>query len=131
VLPIPFNSLPIREEIGEMQLEWIIALIAGFATLVIVVIVVFLIIYGLFLGIALGFVNGENRELGSTFVTALGIALLGWIPILGCIISWYLIKSRHEVGWGGAIIAWLLTAIIAIIVIFAITMLLGIPLLLI
>ena len=97
-----------------MQLEWIFA---SLGAIVILVIVVFLIVYGLFLGIALGFVNGENRELGTTFVTALGIALLGWIPILGCIISWYLIKTRHEVGWGGAIIAWLLTAIIAIIVI--------------
>ena len=97
-----------------MQLEWIFA---SLGAIVILVIVVFLIVYGLFLGVALGFVNGENRELGTTFVTALGIALLGWIPILGCIISWYLIKTRHEVGWGGAIIAWLLTAIIAIIVI--------------
>ncbi|MHA1575791.1 MAG: hypothetical protein ACTSU3_00380 [Candidatus Thorarchaeota archaeon] len=100
-----------------MQLEFLFAIIAAFATIIIVVMVVFLIVYGLFLGIALGFVNGENRNLGSTFVTALVIALLGWIPILGCIIAWYMIKTRHEVGWGGAIIAWLLTAIIAIIVI--------------
>jgi hypothetical protein len=124
------NCLPFGEENREMQFD-IIALLAGMATLIILVIVVFLIVYGLFLGIALGFVNGENRELGSTFITALVIALLGWIPILGCIISWYMIKTRHEVGWGGAIIAWLLTAIIAAIVIFAITFLLGIPLLLI
>ena len=89
-------------------------------------IVVFLVVYGLFLGIALGFVNGENRDLGTTFVTALGIALLGWIPLLGCIISWYLIKTRHEVGWGGAIVAWLLTAIIAFIVIFVVAMVAGI-----
>lgn len=95
-----------------MQLE----LLMGFLTIIIVVIVVFLLIYGLFLGVALGFVKGENRELGSTFVTALGIALLGWIPILGCIISWYLIKTRHELGWGGAIVAWLLTGIIALVV---------------
>ena len=103
-----------------MQLDFLLALIAGFATLIIVVVVVFLIVYGLFLGIALGFVNGENRNIGSTFVTALVIALLGWIPILGCIISWYMIKTRHEVGWGGAIVAWLLTFIIAAIVILVI-----------
>ena len=113
-----------------MQFEFLLALLAGFVTIIIIVIVVFLVIYGLFLGIALGFVNGENRNLGTTFVTALGIALLGWIPILGCIISWYLIKTRHEVGWGGAIIAWLLTAIIAIIVIFAVIFAFGIPFLL-
>ncbi len=111
-----------------MQFDFLLAIITGFATLIIIVIVVFLIVYGLFLGIALGFVNGENRNLGTTFVTALGIALLGWIPILGCIISWYLIKTRHEVGWGGAIIAWLLTAIIAAIVIFVVMFAAGLSL---
>ncbi|MHA1906862.1 MAG: hypothetical protein ACW98Y_06185 [Candidatus Thorarchaeota archaeon] len=109
-----------------MQFE---LLLAALGTIILVVIVVFLLVYGLFLGIALGFVNGENRNIGTTFVTALGIALLGWIPILGCIISWYLIKTRHEVGWGGAIVAWLLTAIIAFIVIFAVLMVGGISLL--
>ncbi len=108
-----------------MQLE---LLLGGFITIIILVVVVFLVIYGLFLGVALGFVNGENREIGSTFVTALGIALLGWIPILGCIISWYLIKTRHEVGWGGAIVAWLLTAIIAFIVIMALMFVFGLTL---
>ncbi len=109
-----------------MQFE---LLLAALGTIIIVVIIVFLLVYGLFLGIALGFVNGENRNIGTTFVTALGIALLGWIPILGCIISWYLIKTRHEVGWGGAIVAWLLTFIIAIIVIFLILFVGGISLL--
>ena len=109
-----------------MQFE---LLIAALGTIILVVIIVFLLVYGLFLGIALGFVNGENRNIGTTFVTALGIALLGWIPILGCIISWYLIKTRHEVGWGGAIVAWLLTFIIAIIVIFVILLVGGISLL--
>jgi len=109
-----------------MQFE---LLLAALGTIILVVIIVFLLVYGLFLGIALGFVNGENRNIGTTFVTALGIALLGWIPILGCIISWYLIKTRHEVGWGGAIVAWLLTFIIAIIVIILILFVGGISLL--
>ncbi|MFW9847833.1 MAG: hypothetical protein ACFFF4_01770 [Candidatus Thorarchaeota archaeon] len=96
-----------------MQFEFILA---SLGTIFILMIIIGLIINALFLGIALGFVNGENRELGSTFVTALGMGLLGWIPVLGCIISWYLIKTRHEVGWGGAIVAWLLTFIIEAIV---------------
>jgi len=93
------------------------ALIGAFLILIVVFIVVSILINALFLGVALGFVNGQNRELGTTFVTALGMALLGWIPILGCILSWYLIKIRHNVGWGGAIVAWLLCGFIAIIVV--------------
>ena len=71
---------------------------------------------------SLGFVNGSNRELGSTFVTALLMGLVGWIPCIGCFISWYFIKSRHDVGWGGALAAWILGAIIMAIVVFAILM---------
>lgn len=75
-----------------------------------------LIIQGVFLGVGLGFVNGKNRELGTTFVTALLMSLVSWIPCLGCILAWYFIKSRHEVGWGGALIAWILGGIIQLIV---------------
>lgn len=75
-----------------------------------------LIIQGVFLGIGLGFVNGSNREIGTTFVTALLMSLVIWIPCLGCFIAWYFIKSRHNVGWGGALIAWILGGIIQILV---------------
>ena len=84
------------------------------------IIIVMIAVQGIFLGIGLGFVNGENRELGSTFVTALLMGLVGWIPCLGCILSWYFIKSRHNVGWGGALAAWILGAIIMAIVLAAI-----------
>ncbi|MHA1902769.1 MAG: hypothetical protein ACXADL_04405 [Candidatus Thorarchaeota archaeon] len=94
-------------------------LVANIFLIIILMIVVFIVVNALFLGIALGFVNGENRDFGTTFGTALGSALLGWIPCLGCIIAWWLIKTRHELGWGGAIIAWILTGIIAAIVIVA------------
>jgi hypothetical protein len=81
------------------------------------IIIVALVIQAIFLGIGLGFVNGKNRELGTTFVTALLMSLVIWIPCLGCIIAWYFIKTRHDVGWGGALVAWLLGAIIMVIVI--------------
>ena len=84
------------------------------------VIIVSFIIQAIFLGIGLGFVNGENRDLSSTFVTSLLMALVIWIPCLGCFIAWYFIKSRHNVGWGGALIAWLLGAIIQFLVTIAI-----------
>lgn len=98
-----------------LQLEFLLG--TGFLILIVLFVVIGIIVNALFLGVALGFVNGQNREMGTTFVTALGMALLGWIPILGCIIAWYLIKTRHNVGWGGAIVAWLLTIIIEAIVI--------------
>jgi len=81
-----------------------------------------LIIQGVFLGIGLGIVNGKNREIGTTFVTALFMSLVIWIPCLGCILAWYFIKSRHEVGWGGALIAWILGGIIQAIVMILLVM---------
>jgi len=62
------------------------------------------------------FCDGSNREIGTTFVTALLMSLVIWIPCLGCFIAWYFIKSRHNVGWGGALIAWILGGIIQILV---------------
>ena len=103
-----------------MQFEWLIGLgITNLLLIIFLLIIVNLIIQGIFLGIGLGFVKGQNRELGTTFVTALLMSLVIWIPCLGCFIAWYLIKSRHEVGWGGALIAWLLGAIIMAIVFIA------------
>ena len=83
-------------------------------------IILAIVIQAVFLGIGLGFVNGENREIGTTFVTALLMSLVIWIPCLGCILAWYFIKSRHNVGWGGALVAWLLGGIIMMIAMIAI-----------
>ncbi|TFG10294.1 hypothetical protein EU538_02350 [Candidatus Thorarchaeota archaeon] len=103
---------------------WMDLLFSGSGLLLILLIIVVLfVINGIFLGIALGFVNGRNRDLGDTFVTSLLIACVSWIPCLGCILSLYFIKSRHSTGWGGAIIAYILTGIIALLVILAITLL--------
>lgn len=82
-----------------------------------------LLIQGFFLGIGLGFVNGRNRGMGSTFVTALLMSLVTWIPCIGCFIAWYFIKSRHSVGWGGALIAWILGAVVMVLVLLAIVFL--------
>jgi hypothetical protein len=88
--------------------------------IVFLLIIVQFVIQGFFLGIGLGFVNGSNRDLSSTFVTALLMSLVGWIPCIGCFIAWYFIKSRHNVGWGGALAAWLIGGIISFLVIIAI-----------
>ena len=122
-----------------MQLEWLIAIIGITGLIAIIGFAIAFIITGLLLGVALGPVHGENRELGSTFVTAFYIALtylVMLIPIIGiflfCIViilQWYIIKARHEVGWGGAIVAWIITIILIAIVLFLITLALGVGLL--
>lgn len=115
-----------------MQLEWLIATLGIIGVIAIIGFLVAFIVIGLLLGVALGPVNGENRDLGSTFGTAFLIALtylVMLIPLIGiflfCIViilQWYLIKSRHEVGWGGAIVAWVITLILIAIVIIIIAM---------
>ncbi len=101
-----------------MQLiEWLIGLgIQTIIMVIVIIIIVQLLIQAFFLGIGLGFVNGKNRDLSTTFVTSLLMSLVIWIPCLGCILAWYFIKSRHNVGWVSALIAWILGAIVAIIV---------------
>jgi hypothetical protein len=109
-----------------MQFDWIFDIVAiGLAAIILLIFIVFIVsflIQGIFLGIGLGFVDGQNRNLSSTLVTSLLMALVIWIPCLGCFIAWYFIKSRHEVGWGGALIAWLVGAIISVIVMIALLM---------
>ncbi|MFO7837836.1 MAG: hypothetical protein R6V83_14425 [Candidatus Thorarchaeota archaeon] len=78
--------------------------------------VISLVINAIFLGIALGFVNGKNRDLGDTVVTAFFMAIVMIIPCIGCILQWWIIKSRHKIGWGKAITAWIMTFIIEIVV---------------
>ncbi len=109
-----------------MQPWWTFGLaIETFLLLVLIVIVVYFLVQAVFLGIGLGFVKGKNRDIGSTFVTTILMTCVIWIPCLGCILAWYFIKSRHNVGWIDALIAWILGAIVALVVIIAIAFTLG------
>ena len=112
-----------------LQLDAIIAAFGTLVTILVILAIVLLMVNGIFLGIALGFVNGKNRELGDTFMTSLLICVSSLIPCLGCILGLYFIKTRHDIGWGGAIIAYILTALIAIVVVFAILLIFFLPLL--
>ena len=98
-----------------MQLESILLYVAMFA--------VSLIVNALLLGVVLGWTKGENREFGDTIVTALIMAIVNLIPIIGCIISWYIIKTRHEQTWGGAITTWIVLIIVYFIILAIILML--------
>ncbi len=114
-----------------MQLDFI-PFLGTFGTIVLLMIVISFIITALLLGVALGPVKGRNRDFGSTVVTALLMAvsnLAAFVPVIGpilvCILQWYFIKSRHDVGWGGAIVAWIVLIILQAIVLILIILLLG------
>jgi len=100
---------------------WFLALgLVGWLVLIIGLIILTLILSAIFLKIAMSFFDARNDDFGSVFVTSLIMALIGWIPCIGCILSWVIINSRHETGFGTAIVIWLLSGLIAIIVAFAI-----------
>jgi len=98
-----------------MQLESIMLYVAMF--------LVGLIVNALLLGVVLGWTKGENREFGDTIITAIINALVGLIPLIGCIIQWYVIKTRHEQTWGGAISTWIVLIIVYYIILAVILML--------
>jgi hypothetical protein len=82
--------------------------------------VIMLVLGALFLKVGLGAVNGKHKEFGTVFVTVLIGVILSYIPCLGCILYWYMIKTRHEVGWGGAIAAWLIAGLIPLAIVLVI-----------
>jgi hypothetical protein len=62
-------------------------------------------------------VHGEYNSFGQIMGTILLSILVGWIPCLGCILSWYFVKSRHTPdSWGKALGALIIAAIIPFII---------------
>ena len=104
-----------------MQLELLILPVAMF--------LVSLIVNALLLGVVLGWTKGENREFGDTIVTAIIMAIVNIIPIIGCIISWYIIKTRHEQTWGGAIATWIVLIIVYYVILAVVVLALGLSIL--
>lgn len=86
-----------------------------------------LILGALFLMLGLRVVNGQNRGFGAVFVTVLIGVILSLIPCLGCILYWYIIKTRHQTGWGGAIGAWLIAGLIPILIVVAVVLVIFLP----
>ncbi|MGQ4915306.1 MAG: hypothetical protein ACP6IU_11280 [Candidatus Asgardarchaeia archaeon] len=86
----------------------------GFFLLGIVIVLIFATI---FLKIGLGIAGAPETSFGTTFVTALLSAIVFPIPCLGTpILQWYFIKTRHGLGWGGAIVAWIIAILIPILI---------------
>lgn len=100
-----------------MQFDWIIEIVLAMLGFLALLGIIMIIISILILGWALRYVNGTNTEFFSVAITAILMSILtAFIPCLGCIIALYIIKIRHDVGWGGALIAWILAAIVSIVV---------------
>ncbi|MGQ4891631.1 MAG: hypothetical protein ACP6IP_03980 [Candidatus Njordarchaeia archaeon] len=78
----------------------------------------------LYIGLGVAGVPPEERGFGSVMITTLLVSLVqSFIPLVGCILAWWIIKVRHTDSWGGAIVAWLVAMIIPIIIIIAIVFL--------
>ena len=50
------------------------------------------------------------------YTVFLKMALIGWIPIIGCILSCVVISSRHSTGFIIALIVWLIAGLIGLII---------------
>ena len=90
--------------------------LTGLLIFVLLIIIISLIFETIFLKIALGLFKAKHTDFGEVFVTSLICALIGWIPCIGCILSWVVINSRHDTGFGTAIVVWLLAIIIGLII---------------
>ena len=99
--------------------------LGGLVGLIILVFVLTLLIGSVFLLIGLKVVNAPVTDFGKVFVTVLLMAIVGVIPCLGCILQWYFIKTRHEIGWGQAILAWLLAGLIPLVIALGVALFLG------
>jgi len=106
----------------------ILTFILGNIVLFIAVFFILALVLGaLFLMLGLRVVNGQNRGFGAVFVTVLIGVILSLIPCLGCILYWYIIKTRHQTGWGGAIGAWIIAGLIPILIVVAVVVVIFLP----
>jgi hypothetical protein len=74
----------------------------------------------LFLKVGLKQVKGKNLDFKDVFITSLINVILNIIPCIGCIASWFVIKSRHRTTLGQAVVAWLISIILPFVILIAI-----------
>ncbi|MFX0055119.1 MAG: hypothetical protein ACFFAX_01160 [Promethearchaeota archaeon] len=100
-----------------MQFEWIIGIIYAMLGFLALFGIIMIIVNILILGWALRYVGGTNTDFMDAAISAILISILtAFIPCLGCIISLYILTLRHDIGWGSALIAWIIAALISIVV---------------
>ncbi len=109
-------------------------LFATMGFMAVIVILIALVIAGVFLMLGAKFSGIEGANLGKSMIAVIGggiLALLtGWIPVIGWVLGIvayiWAIKTVFDTDWGKAAIAWLMTIVVEIIVMFAFMVLLGI-----
>jgi hypothetical protein len=102
-------------------------ILANLVLFIAVFFILALVLGALFLMLGLRVVNGQNRGFGAVFVTVLIGVVLSLIPCLGCILYWYIIKVRHQTGWGGAIGAWIIAGLIPILIVVGVVVVIFLP----
>jgi magnesium-transporting ATPase (P-type) len=111
-------------------IDWVTSLkIIEGVIIVIVFIIVVLLFATFFLYLALKIVDAKNTDFGDVFVSALLMALVGWIPCIGCILQWLIISNRHKTSILKAIIIWLIAGLLPIIITIIIIAAIVLPLL--
>ncbi|MEX0568383.1 MAG: hypothetical protein Q6363_004380 [Candidatus Njordarchaeota archaeon] len=98
------------------------AVFAGFLGLLLAMIIGALLLGAFFLWLGLKIVGcpEEKMSFGSVIITAI---INAFVPC--CIIQWYLIKVRHTDSWGSAIVAWILSWVIPVAIMWGIFLALG------
>ncbi|MFX1330603.1 MAG: hypothetical protein ACFE9W_03540 [Promethearchaeota archaeon] len=100
-----------------MQFEWIVEILYAMVGFLALFGIIMIIVNILILGWALRYVGGTNTDFMDAAISAILISILtAFIPCLGCIISLYILTLRHKIGWGSALIAWIIAALISIVV---------------
>lgn len=104
----------------QLGIGEILALVGG-TTGLIIMIVISLVLGTIFLKIGLKTQKASNMGFGEIFLTNILNILVSY---LCCIIAWFVIKARHKTSLGGAIVAWLIAALLPILISFGIVYLL-------
>jgi hypothetical protein len=107
----------------------------GFAAVLIILLA--LIIAGFFLMLGAKLAGIEDATLGKSMIAVVGggilALLIGWIPVIGWILGIiayiWVIKTVFNTDWIKAAIAWLMTIVVEMLVVFIFALILGVALL--
>jgi len=118
------------------MLQFVPGLMAAMGFAAVLVILIALIIAGFFLMLGAKFAGIEEATLGKSMIAVVGggilALLIGWIPVIGWILGIiayiWVIKTVFNTDWIKATIAWLMTIVVEIIVVFVLALLLGVSL---
>ena len=93
--------------------EGVLAFLLGIGVVIILAAVAIgFLLYTISLKIALGMVDGSDKDFGTVFFTGLLSFLVSAVPCAGCFLSVYIINSRHGISYGKGILAYLIAGLL-------------------